>query len=241
MRITTLISLIVFPFFGFCQKNNPIGTYQAIGMQKTRISINRDSTFTFTSDDNPIFYEPGEFSETGRWGMSGDSILLNPDLRKKDFIESDFTEQESPADSGIVLTFNHIKRYINQDGLVIKSDTSQVMQLDYAFNDFRKKNRTRVTSHLNTCSFAGYMPKAIITRERTISIKRPQDLLKSIFIGCYEMQGVKEYAIHNPKSNRFIFNVCSNYYQDGLIRNVGFALSKNGSHLKGKKERYRKV
>lgn len=234
MRATALLLLILFPFFGFCQENNPFGTFQATGLQKPRISINRDSTFTYTSYNNPVFfYETGEFSETGRWVMSGDSILLNPDLGKKDFIQSDFTEQELPGDSLIVLTFNHIKRYINPDGQVIKTDTSQILQLDYAFGKFRKKNRTRVTRHLNTCSFAGYIPKAIITGERTISIKRPPGLLQSIFIGCYELQGVKEFAIHNPMSNRFIFNICSNYYKDGLIRNVGFLLSKNGSHLTG--------
>ncbi len=107
----------------------------------------------------------------------------------------------------------------------------QIDRLDYAFNKLKKKKLTRVAEHRTTrCAFAGYIPKETITTSRTISIPKPTDKLTSIFIGCYELQGTKEFIIKNQNSNRLTFNVFSNYYSDGQIRQMKF-LIKNQTTL----------
>ena len=67
-------------------------------------------------------------------------------------------------------------------------------------------------------------PKETITASRTISIPKPTEKLTSIFIGCYELQGTKEFIIKNQNSNRLTFNVFSNYYSDGQIRQMKFLI-----------------
>src|SRR5262249_5737245 len=150
--------------------------------------------------------------EKGRWTLSGDTILLNPQLPKRIFVESDFFEEQTGNDATIILTFNHVKRHFNSAGKFISADTVQIDRLDYAFNEWKKKKLTRVAYHRTTrCTFAGYIPKEVITGERTISGKRPPETLKSFLIGCYELQGMKEFIIKDPRSNHFTFNVYSNY------------------------------
>jgi hypothetical protein len=124
-----------------------------------------------------------------------------------------------------MLTFNHIKRYFDDKGNLTKTDTVQIDRLDYAFNELKKKKLTRVAEHRTTkCAFAGYIPKETITTSRTISIPRPTEKLTSIYIGCYELQGTKEFIIKNPNSNYFVLNVYSNYYQGGQIRQRKFLI-----------------
>jgi hypothetical protein len=101
------------------------------------------------------------------------------------------------------------------------------MQLDFSFNEVKKKNRTRLYAHSNHCSFAGYIPKEIITNSWTVSIKRPAGDLNIIFIGCYELQGTEEFLIRNRRSNHFTLNIYSNYYQEGQIRQVKFLIKNN--------------
>lgn len=140
-------------------------------------------------------------------------------------MQADFQEQEIKGDTAFLLTFNHIKRYFDNKGSLINTDTVQIDRLDYAFNVFKKKRLTRVAQHRTTrCAFAGYIPKEVITTNRTISISRPTEELRKIFIGCYELQGTKEFVIKNRSSNRLILNVYSNYFQDGQIRQMKFLI-----------------
>jgi len=55
--------------------------------------------------------------------------------------------------------------------------------------------------------------------ESYYSISNP-GIIKSIFIGCYELQGTKEFIIQNSNSNHLTLNVYSNYYEDGQIRQM---------------------
>jgi hypothetical protein len=87
------------------------------------------------------------------------------------------------------------------------------------------KKQTRVAPNRTTrCTFAGYIPKEIITTDRTISVKRPSERLSTIFIGCYELQGSKEFVIKDPYTNHLVFNVYSNYYLEGELRQVRFLI-----------------
>jgi hypothetical protein len=106
---------------------------------------------------------------------------------------------------------------------IVKADTLQIDRLDYSFNELKKRKLTRVARHSTTrCGFAGYIPKEVITSNRTILIPRPKENIKTIFIGCYEIQGTKKFIVSDPKSNRLTFCVYSNYYQDGQIRQTKF-------------------
>jgi len=208
-----------------------VGTYSSL-LPRVEVKLNPDSTFTYiTNELHPTFYRWEPFSEKGKWTLSGDTIILNPHLTKKVFVESDFTEEEHQGDTSLLLTFNHIKRYFDTNGNIIKTDTLQIDRLDYSFNELKKKKLTRVAPHMTTrCAFAGYIPKEIITNSRTIIVQRPTENMKSIFIGCYELQGTKAFFIKNPNSNHLTLSVYSNYYQDGQIRQMKF-LIKNDRYI----------
>jgi hypothetical protein len=222
-------SIIIISFFittlSFGQVQKVVGTYSNV-MPRVQVTFNPDSTFEYvTKEQHPTFYRWEDFSEKGKWALSGDTITLNPNLTKKTFVESDFKEEENLSSTSLLLTFNHIKRYFDANGNIIKADTIQIDRLDYAFNELKKKKQTRVAPHPTTrCTFAGYIPKEIITTDRTISIQGPLENLRSIFIGCYELQGTKEFIIKNPNSNHLTLNVYSNYYQDGQIRQMKFLI-----------------
>lgn len=230
MRIFILILFL--PVFAFCQQQerNIIGVFSTDGfMTSTSIKFNADSTFEYkTSGQHPVFFRWEQFYEKGRWALSGDTILLNPQLPKRIFVQSDLFEEQTGSDTTLILTFNHVKRLFDSAGKFISADTIQIDRLDFAFNEWKKKNITRVAPDRTArCTFAGYIPKEVITGERTISGKRPPETLRSIFIGCYELQGTKEFLIKDPKSNHFTFNVYSNYYQDGMIRQRQFLIKNN--------------
>jgi hypothetical protein len=210
----------------FGQVPNVAGTYSSI-IPKIEVKFNSDSTFEYvTNEQHPTFYRWEPFSEKGQWTLSGDTIILNPQLSKKPFVESDFLESEELGDdTTILLTFNHLKKYFDTNGNVIKIDTAQIDRLDYSFNELKRKKLIRVTPQRTVrCTFAGYIPKEIMTSNRTISVQTPTENIRSIFIGCYELQGTKKFVINNPRSNRLTLNVYSNYYQDGQIRQMKFLI-----------------
>jgi hypothetical protein len=223
MRNLIFIISFFIPVIAFGQMQKLTGTYTS-RMPRLQVTFNNDSTFEYrTNEEHPTFYRWEDFYEEGRWTVSGDTVILNPGLQKKIFVESGFTEGENKESEDPLLTFNHIKRWFGANGALISTDTLQIAQLDYSFNALKRKNRRRVTPHRsNRCAFAGYIPKEIITTNRTITVQRPGQNIKSIFIGCYELQGTKEFVIKNQQSNHFTFNVYSNYYQDGQIRQMKF-------------------
>jgi hypothetical protein len=214
------------------QTKNIAGTFSnRIAWPKFTVTFNPDSTFEYVSAEHPTFSNWEDFSEKGRWTVSADTIILNSQLATKPFVESGFIEEEIKGDTAFLLTFNHIKRYFDNNGSLTKADTVQIDRLDYAFNELKRKKLTRVAERPTArCAFAGYIPKEIITTSRTISISKPAEELKSIFIGCYELQGTKEFIIKSPNSNHLTLNIYSNYYQDGQIRQMKF-LKKNKNVL----------
>ena len=231
MRYFIFIITFFIPAISFTQMQKIIGVYSNL-LPRYQVKFNSDSTFEYTTKEmHPIFFRWEDFSEKGRWAISGDTIILNPGLQKKPFVESNFTEEENKGNEKLLLTFNHIKRWFDVNGTVVKTDTVQIDQLDYSFNKLKKRNRTRVSPHRSgNCAFAGYIPQTIITTSRSIAIERPAQIINSIFIGCYELQGTKEFVVTNPGANHFTLNVYSNYYQDGQIRQMKF-LVKNDKYL----------
>src|SRR5450631_3502708 len=213
MPCSITILAIFLPVICLSQTRNIAGTFGSF--PNPRITFNPDSTFKYISPENPNFFHRREgFAEKGRWTILGDTIILNPNLSIKPFVESELREQEISNSSDLSLTFNHIKRYIDSNGNITGTDTSQIERLDYCFNKFKKKDLTRVSSYRSSrCAFAGYIPREIITTDRTIFLKRPSENIKSIFIGCYEQKGTREFVVKDPNSNHLIFNVYSNYYQ----------------------------
>ena len=232
MRRLIIYILPLFSTVRYGQTKDVIGTFSnGLAVTKFIVTFNPDSTFEYVSTEHPTFHRWEDFSEKGKWTVSDDTIILNPQLSLTQFVQSDFQEQEIKGDTTLFLSFNHIKRYFDSNGNLLRSDTVQIDRLDYSFNELKKKKLTRVAKHRTIrCTFAGYIPKEIITADRTISVAKPTEELKSIFTGCYELQGTKEYVIKNRNSNHFTLNVYSNYYQDGQIRQMKF-LVKNENVL----------
>ena len=112
--ISTFISTI-----SSAQVKNVAGTFVSV-FPDVRVIFNEDSTFQYMTEElHPTFYRWENFSEKGKWSVSGDTIVLNPQLTKKIFIESDFSEKEDTGRSNLFLTFNHIKRYFDSNGDVV--------------------------------------------------------------------------------------------------------------------------
>ena len=232
MRHFMIIISAFFSILSYGQVQKVIGTYSSLFFPRVEVTFNPDSTFAYvTNEMHPTFYRWEAFSEKGKGTLSGDTIILNPHLTKKMFVESNFIEEQHEGDTSLLLTFNHIKRYFDISGNIIKTDTVQIDRLDYSFDQLKKKKLVRVAPHRTTrCAFAGFIPKEIITNSRTIFVQRPTDNIKSIFIGCYELQETKQFFIKNPSSNHLTLNVYSNYYQDGQIRKMKF-LIKNDKYI----------
>lgn len=212
------------------------GTYCNDGFfsNKTRVIFNgEDSTFEYTSAGHPVFFFDREnFHEKGKWTISGDTIILNPQVAVKPAIETALKEETIAGDTGITLTFIHVKRYFDRNDNPAIFDTVKINQLDFVFNTFEKKNVRRVSEHGTVrCAFAGFIPKEIITNERTVIAPRPYGELKSIFIGCYESQGFRELPISNPQSTRLTYTVYSNYYLNSATFRQAKMLIKNGFYL----------
>lgn len=221
MRYFIVTGSLFISAFSFGQRHKFTGNYSSI-LPKIEVRLNEDSTFEYvTKEMHPTFYRWEDFSEKGIWTVLGDTIILNPKLAKKVFIESKFKEEVTKDSTNLLLTFDHVKRYFDAEGNVVKTDTLQIDQLDYSFNTFKKKDRTRVAiQHTTRCALAGYIPKEIITASHTIFIKRPAENIHNIFIGCNEMQGTKEFIINDTNSTHFTLTVYSNYYLDGQIRQM---------------------
>ena len=99
MRQNIGIIAILLPAFCFGQTQKIAGTY-CTGLPAVRVTFNPDSTFNYvTSAQHPTFSRWEAFSEKGKWTRSGDTIILNPMLPKKLFVESDI-EEETVAKPG---------------------------------------------------------------------------------------------------------------------------------------------
>ena len=219
MRNISVCILLLLAVYGNAQTEGPLGLY--VNRPPSPVFTIRflaDSTFDYMSQEHPCFYRWEGFQQKGKWSKVGDTIILNPNLPLKPFVECDFREAVT-ADTGFVLVFHHVKRYFDSSGLLVRSDTLPIEQLDYAFNTLKKKNLTRVATHHTTrCTFAGYIPREVITSNSTIAIARPAESPQKIFIGCYELQETRPFTISDPQSNHFSLIVFSNYYSDGQLR-----------------------
>jgi hypothetical protein len=172
MRLGIIIISLLLATNFFGQTRKVVGTFNnGVVMPKLVVTFNTDSTFEYTSTEHPTFYRWENFSEKDKYTVSADTVILNPLLDIKPFVQSEFGEQEISSDTTLTLTFNHIKRYFDNNGNLTKADTVQIDRLDYAFNVLNKKKLTRVAEHRTTiCAFAVYIPKETITKRRTISI-----------------------------------------------------------------------
>ncbi len=217
-----LLPLLLLPAAIHCsaQTRNIIGQYSSVAsLDQMSITLHADSTFEYRSAADPNFYRIEPFHEKGKWSLQSDTIILNPQLERKPFVEYGLQEAQLKDYNKVLLSFNHIKRYFDAKGSITRQDTVQIDRLDFAFNALKKKNLRRVTGRATTrCAFAGYIPPETITNDKTVSVEKPAEPLTRIYIGCYELQGTKAFDIADPLSNHFTFNVYSNYYQDGQLR-----------------------
>ena len=213
------------------QKKTPVGRFSQTMFPEKYLTLSSDSTFQYISETHPLFFLEQGFSEEGKWTVAGDTIILNPHLPVLKLVETDFKE-EATADSTIMLTFYHVKRYHDHAGNFLRADTFQLHQLDFAFNQLKKKRLKRIAPMPSVrCAFAGYIPKEIITDNISIFVERPAEGLKSIFVGSYELQGFKEFPILNANSNKLTLTVFSNYYQDKQLRQKRILLKRNHLYL----------
>src|SRR4051812_35294289 len=106
----TVISLF-FATVCYAQTKDVAGTFSnGFAMPGLTVIFNSDSTFEYASTEHPTFNRWESFSEKGKWAVSADTIILNPQLATKPFVQSSFQEQEINHDTAFLLTFSHIKR-----------------------------------------------------------------------------------------------------------------------------------
>lgn len=230
-----IFSLFLFcvSFQAFAQGRSIAGVFAA-GSETCKLILYDDSSFNYSASEYPMFYRFEKFEEHGRWTRLGDTVVLNPQLGLKPFVESEMKEEKVKNDS-VVLTFHHIKRFIGADGNVVREDTEHISRLDFSFNNQEKKSRRRVAENRTVrCTFAGYIPAEIITEQTSIALAKPVDRIDCIYFGCWELQGMKKFVVADPASNHYIFNVYSNYYLDGQLRQAKF-LIKNEDVLYSKR------
>lgn len=223
--------LIFLPFL-FCASFNASAQSRSIAgcfasgpeLQACKLVLHDDSTFSYSAPEYPMFYRLEKFEENGHWMMVGDTVVLNSQLALKPFVESELKEEKISSDS-VILTFHHIKRFIDAWGNIVREDTAHINRLDFSFNNQAKKSRRRVAENRTVrCTFAGYIPEEIITNQTTIALAKPLDKIECIYFGCWELQGMKKFIVADSASNHYTFNVYSNYYLDGQLRQVKFLI-----------------
>ncbi|MBV4359293.1 hypothetical protein [Pinibacter aurantiacus] len=226
-----LLFLFCASFNAFAQSRSIAGSYASgPGSEICKLILSEDSTFSYSAPEYPMFYRLEKFEEKGHWILSGDTVVLNPLLALKPFVESELKEEKVNSDS-VILTFRHIKRLIDANGNIVREDTEHINRLDFSFNNQAKKNRVRVTADRTVrCTFAGYIPKEIITGQTTIVLPRLVNKIECIYFGCWELQGMKKFVVADSSSNHYTFAVYSNYYVDGQLRQTKF-LVKNENVL----------
>lgn len=200
----------------------------------TKLILNQDKSFELVNHPelHRVFLPCGPISDSGTWIRRKDTIILNPHLEPKTFVEYDFIESVQTGDTNILLTVNIIKRRFDSNNIITSIDTIQAERYDYWFNDGKKEGRVRVAKHHTPrCAFTGHIPKEDITQERTVTIIKPTRPLQKIHIGCYEYKGTKEFIINNSNSNRFMLNIYHNYYWGGFIRNKKVLIKNNNKLL----------
>jgi hypothetical protein len=119
-RLLLFISLFISTLC-VAQDRKVAGTYSTSNfggiLVGTRVTLHSDSTFNyFTDQDHPVFFRWESLSEWGRWTLSGDTVILNPQLEKKPAVEAQFIESGNSGDTMLRLTFHHIKRYYDREG-----------------------------------------------------------------------------------------------------------------------------
>lgn len=218
MRFNLLILLLIISSNSFSQENFQLGYFASLTGKKT-ITFNDDHTFEYSdSCGHPYFLWVHSFSEKGIWERHGDTIVLNPHLEEKKYIEHDLSSYAIPSDTNILLTLNHVKRYIDADGLIKKSDTVRVKQADYYFNERSNNKQVRVAEYESNCLWSGAPATQMIVDSNTFKTISPVGKLQKITIGCYELQATTGFVIDDPKANRIVLNIYSNYYLDGQLR-----------------------
>ncbi len=205
------------------------------------LTIYADSSFEMAAH-YPDFATESGFYEKGIWTVKDDTLILNPHLTPKEYIQHDFSESEVGEDTNVLLTLNHIKRTISESGEVMFRDTLLVEVADYWFNDFKKSKLRRIAVRPTPmCAFAGYIPPETITSEHTTVVEKSADSMQTIHIGCWELRGTKEFIIYNPESNRLTLNIYSNSYNDGMIRSKKILIKNKNTLLtkRNKKGKFR--
>ncbi|SEQ08028.1 hypothetical protein [Flavobacterium urocaniciphilum] len=222
------IAIIILSFYNlanFAQKN-PIGTFQN---ELIEVTFKNDKSFEYK---NKFFLNPAGnkmdsvYFEKGTWKISNDTITLNPQLEKKNFGNDELVESTTSKSNKLSLKFNIIRKYFDANNNNLSIDTLQIESLDFAINKKSKKNISRITQKPTTrCAFAGYIPKELVTNERSFEMEKPTEKISRIYIGCYELGEMKEYEIKNQNSNSFTLNIYQNIYEDGMIRNVKYLMA----------------
>ena len=225
MKKSAIIITLVLSYFSFAQKS-PIGIFEN---EQIIVKFNEDKTFNYTNkyNLNPAGHKMDSiYREKGNWEMVNDTIKLNSNLEKKSYVSDELVEDRIANTDKIFFKFNIIRKYFDRNDKVRKIDTLQINRLDFAINTNSKKNLSRITQKPTTrCALAGYIPKELITSERSFEFEKPSDKISKIFIGCYELGKMKEYIIKNSDSNSFTFNIYQNIYDDGMIRNIKYLLA----------------
>src|SRR5579871_3921980 len=103
MKHLIIFILIISSTICVAQNKNIAGTFTTkFGYPSFSVTFNSDSTFEYESSEPPTFYRWEHFSEKGKWTSSGDTAILNPQLPKKIFVESDFIEEENGDDKNLL-------------------------------------------------------------------------------------------------------------------------------------------
>lgn len=224
MKKIALVILGFLSILGFSQKN-PIG---AFANERIEIKFNEDKTFEYKNKYrlNPAGHKTDSvYVEKGFWEIDGDTIKLNAQLKEKNYGNDELIETQVPNTSKILMKFNIIRSYFDKTGNLGSTDTLQIDRLDFAINSNVKKNISRITQSPTTrCAFAGYIPKELVTNERSFEFEKPSAKISKIFIGCQELGKMNEYTVKNPDSNSFTLNIYQNIYDDGMLRNKKFLM-----------------
>ncbi len=94
--------------------------------------------------------------------MIGDTIVLNPQLEKRTFVESEVLEQENPADTGLTLYLQPYQPMDRPGGNVVRTDTVQIWRLD-SQPSMKGRKRTREEYH-PTGQYAALLPATSLKR-----------------------------------------------------------------------------
>ena len=232
-RLTILaFALSAFGNFICGQGFNPTfaGTYSdGIGdITITELQLRNDGTFKLTTPD-PVFpYTYKSFENDGVWISKGDTVVLNPD-KKRRHIQVGIKEQATDATDSITIKINYWVKSFEKDSFL----TQAPFDFDLMTICINKKNKFYHLVRqpkIRWCVFSPRIKNQVLT-DSTNTFKIPSRPLTRIGVFTYGFDTIEWLDISDKQSNRIEIDIIQPIDKERTPRSTPLIIKRNKAYF----------